>query len=109
VAISDTTKEMLLGFHKTIHKSLNLTIQAVSQRNISVAKTVIKMKDEITKLSNAATMHQAKRLIANEPNRISAYTIEVDIVEKLKRIYYFSKRMAKTVLTEKGEDVPEGY
>jgi phosphate:Na+ symporter len=39
------------------------------------------------------------RLVAAEPKRIPAYTIEVDIIEKLKRIYYFAKRMAKTVKT----------
>jgi len=35
--------------------------------------------------------------VAEEPNRIQAYTIEVDIIEKQKRIYYFAKRMAKSV------------
>ena len=46
----------------------------------------------------------ARRLVADEPNRIEAYTIEVDIAEKLQRIYYFAKRMAKTV---EPEAVPE--
>ena len=56
------------------------------------------MKDEITELSDSAATHQASRLAAEEPNRIAAYTIEIDIIEKQKRIYYFSKRMAKSVL-----------
>jgi len=43
---------------------------------------------------------QAQRLVAEEPNRIRTYTIEVDIIEKLKRIYYFAERMAKTVDSE---------
>ena len=28
---------------------------------------------------------------------MAAYTTEIDVIEKLKRIYYFAKRMAKTV------------
>ena len=40
------------------------------------------------------------RLVAEEPNRLPAYTMEIDIIEKLKRIYYFSKRMAKSVVPE---------
>jgi phosphate:Na+ symporter len=42
--------------------------------------------------------------VAEEPNRIPAYTIEIDIIEKLKRIYYFAKRMAKTVTTQEVEE-----
>ena len=49
-------------------------------------------------MANSAAVHQAARLVAEEPNRIPAYTIEVDIIEKQKRIYYFAKRMAKSVL-----------
>ena len=41
---------------------------------------------------------QAQRLVADAPNRIAAYSVEMDIIEKLKRVYYFAKRMAKTVL-----------
>jgi len=59
---------------------------------------VIRMKDEIQKLADSAAEHQAGRLVAEEPNRIAAYTTEIDIIEKQKRIYYFSKRMAKSVL-----------
>jgi hypothetical protein len=50
-----------------------------------------------------ATIHQGDRLVVDEPNRLSCYTVEVDIIEKLKRIYYFSKRMSKTVTSEDGD------
>ncbi len=56
------------------------------------------MKDEITVIVNSTAAHHAKRLVADEPNRIEAYTIEMDIAEKLQRIYYFAKKMAKTVV-----------
>ena len=60
--------------------------------------TVIAMQQEIQNLANSAATHQATRLVAQEPNRIPTYTIEIDIIEKQKRIYYFSERMARTVL-----------
>lgn len=44
-----------------------------------------------------AEQHQAQRLIADAPNRIAAYSLEMEVIEKLKRVYYFAKRMAKTV------------
>lgn len=105
--ISQPTRKVLTDFHKSIRRALSLAIQSVSQGNTEVADTVIKMKDEINKLSGSAAAHQAARLVAEEPNRIPAYTIEMDIIEKFKRVYYFSKRMAKTVITQQGEEVLE--
>ncbi len=104
VSISDTTKEVITGFHKVVARSVTSAVQAVSQNNKDVAQAVISMKDEISDLADSAALHQAQRLVADEPNRIPAYTIEMDIVEKLKRIYYFAKRMAKTVLHEYKEE-----
>jgi len=97
VSISAPTRQVLSGFHKVITKAFMAAVQAVSQNNPEAALVVTSMKDEINKLSNSAATHQAERLVAEEPNRIPAYTIEVDIIEKQKRIYYFAKRMAKTV------------
>lgn len=45
-------------------------------------------------------LHEARRLMAEEPKRIPAYTLEIEIIETLQRIYYFAKRMAKTVATD---------
>lgn len=106
-SISDPTRKVLTDFHTLVRKSLSMSIQAVSQGNLAVAEAVIGMKTDINKLSDSAASHQATRLVAQEPHRIAAYTIEVDMIEKLKRIYYFSKRMAKTVYTQEGSDAPE--
>ncbi len=105
-SISQPTRIVLTDFHKAVHQGLNLAIQAVSQSNIEAAKSVIGMKSEINRLLNSASAHQAARLVVEEPNRIPAYTTEVDIIEKLKRIYSLSRRMSSSVFIEKGEDVP---
>ena len=98
VSISAPTQHVLTGFHELLKRALSGAIQAVSQNNREIAQLVIDMKDEITSIANSAAAHQAARLVAAEPNRIPAYTIEIDIIEKQKRIYYFAKRMAKTVM-----------
>ncbi|MEW8050814.1 MAG: Na/Pi cotransporter family protein [Candidatus Thiodiazotropha sp.] len=97
-SISEPTKEVLSGFHKVVKKAVDGAVQSVSQLNTQVAQSVIAMKDEINKMAESAAVHQASRLVAEEPNRIAAYTTEVDIIEKQKRIYYFAKRMAKSVI-----------
>ena len=51
-------------------------------------------------MTNSAATHEAQRLVANEPRRIEVYTIEMDIAEKLQRIFYFARRMARTIENE---------
>ncbi|MES9992441.1 MAG: Na/Pi cotransporter family protein [Candidatus Thiodiazotropha sp.] len=97
-SISEPTRDVLNGFQKVVKKAVDGAVQSVSQLNTEVAQGVIAMKHEINNLADSAAAHQASRLVAEEPNRIPAYTTEVDIIEKQKRIYYFAKRMAKTVI-----------
>ena len=99
VSISQPTREVLTEFHDAVTRALAAAIQAVSQKNELAAQSVTSMKEEISRIADSAAAHQAQRLVAEEPNRIPAYTMEIDIIEKLKRIYYFAKRMAKTVET----------
>jgi len=57
---------------------------------------VIAVKGDITRLIDAATAHQAERLVVDEPNRLKTYAIEVDVIKKLK----LAKRMAKAMVPE---------
>jgi len=53
------------------------------------------MKPEINARTAEALGHQLERLTADEPQRFEAYRIESDIIEDLKRIYYYAKRAAR--------------
>ncbi|MTW22969.1 Na/Pi cotransporter family protein [Allochromatium palmeri] len=97
VSVSEPTRELLLDFHRTVSRALGTALQAVAQNNEIAARTVTAMKREISAIADSAAAHEARRLVAEEPKRIPAYTLEIDIIEKLQRIYYFAKRMAKTV------------
>ncbi|NEX23667.1 Na/Pi cotransporter family protein, partial [Thiorhodococcus mannitoliphagus] len=105
VSISQPTREVLSELHAAVTRSVEAAVHAVAQRNELAARTVTSMKQEISHIADSAAVHQARRLVAEEPNRIPAYTIEIDIIEKLKRIYYFAKRMAKTVPTADSSEV----
>jgi phosphate:Na+ symporter len=98
VEVSATTQQVLNGFQEAISKAVAAAVQAVGQRNQHAAQVVVGMKEEINSIADSAAAHEARRLIAAEPNRIPAYVLEVDLIEKQKRIYYFAKRMAKTVM-----------
>ncbi|NOQ90652.1 MAG: Na/Pi cotransporter family protein, partial [Gammaproteobacteria bacterium] len=100
LTISDQTRELLSSMHEIAITSTQLATDAVMTGDEEAARKVIAMKEELNRLTDWAAVHQADRLVVDEPNRLSCYTIEVDIIEKLKRIYYFSKRMSKTVVAD---------
>lgn len=97
ISISRPTQVLLTDFHMVVTDSVGAAVRAVAEDSADAAKSVTHMKKEITRITNSAALHEARRLVANEPHRIEAYTIEMDITEKLQRIYYFARRMARTV------------
>jgi phosphate:Na+ symporter len=100
VLISEGTREVLNKLHSIVATTAELAIDAVMENDQLAAQEVIDMKADITRLMESAALHETERLVAEEPNRLAAYSLEMDIIEKLKRIYYLAKRMAKTVVIE---------
>ena len=95
--IDDRANEVLTGVHGAVLRSVDAAIQSVAQGSETAAARVTSMKDEITRLADAAALNETRLLGTDDPKQIAVYAIEIDIIEKFKRIYYFSKRMAKTV------------
>jgi len=104
VSVSDATRKILDELHHVVSNAVDIARDAVMENDQIAAQEVIAMKGDINRFMESAAMHQARRLVAEEPNRLAAYTLEMDIIEKLKRIYYFSKRMAKAVMPEETQE-----
>jgi len=100
VSISKQTQALLKELHDAVSSTAERAFSAVAENNQIAAQEVIVMKSDINRMMDSAAMHEARRLVAEEPDRLAAYSLEMDIIEKLKRIYYFSKRMAKAVVPE---------
>ena len=98
IVISPATRKVLTNIHENISRTVLDALQAVIGNDQKAAQEVIAEKTEVTRLVDDAMRHQAQRLMADEPNRLPTYAMEVDIIEKLKRIYYFAKRIAKAVV-----------
>jgi len=95
VSISASTRAVLEEFHVAVSRSLEAALLAATQKNARAGAVAIGMKDEINRLADSAALHEAKRLVAEEPNRLEAYSIEVDVLANLKRVYYYAKRIAR--------------
>ncbi|MCP3918867.1 MAG: Na/Pi cotransporter family protein [bacterium] len=98
VTISPATQTVLADFHAAVVRSLDNAILAITQKNEEAAGLVVGMKEEIDRLADSAAVHEARRLVAEEPQRLEAYTLETDLLANLKRVYDFSRRMARVAL-----------
>jgi phosphate:Na+ symporter len=97
VEISDQTKEVLTRLHGLVLTALRATIDALCQGHQGRARSVIGMKAEVQSFVADAEAHQSRRLVATAPDRLAAYAVEIDIIDKFKRAYYHAKRIAKAV------------
>jgi phosphate:Na+ symporter len=107
VSISVETQAVLKKLHNVVMATVSLAIDAVAENDPHAAQEIIAMKTDIARLTDSAAMHETRRLVAEEPNRLAAYTVEMDVIEKLKRIYYHAKRMAKDVKPDEEKETKE--
>lgn len=95
--ISNQTEQLLEAFHSKVAWSVERSIQALVGDDAFIAGEVMGAKHEINRLAAEAEDHLSRRLIADEPKRLIAFRMESEVMEYLKRMYYFAKRIAKVV------------
>ena len=108
VSISLETWEIITGLHAMVADAVKAATTALMEEDYTAAGEVIAAKPGIDQIVEAATRHQVKRLIADEPNRLAAYALEIDITGKLKRIYYHANRMAEAIAQEEVVEEEKG-
>ena len=107
--ISEATQKVINTVHVVVSDALKAAVRAVVEEDKDFAMRVISMKTDLSRLVEQADLHQAQRLVSEDSGKFEAYSVEVDIIEKLKRIYYHAKRLAKTVVeSEEEQAVIEG-
>ena len=102
LVVSEQTLEVITRFHGLALGAVEEAVDAAAAGDSEVAALVIDLAEEIRRLADNAHIHIAKRLVADEPNRFAAYTREMDVIERIKRVFYFARRVAKTVNTGHG-------
>ncbi len=104
--ISPSTREILTGLHEKVCWALERATEAIASDDPEIAREVPAAKAEINRLTAEAEDHLAARLTAPAPNRLDAFKIETELVEALKRIYYYAKRIARIEAEEIGATPP---
>ena len=96
--ISQATQHVMNTFHVVVSDALKAAVRAVVDEDKVYAMRVLSMSAELNRLGEQADQHQAQRLVSEDSGKFEAYSVEIDIIEKLKRIFYHAKRMAKSVV-----------
>jgi phosphate:Na+ symporter len=98
IKISQETQKVINTLHVVVSDALKAAVRGIVEEDRGFAKRVVSMKADINRLVEQANKHQAQRLISDDSGKFEAYSLEMDIIEKLKRIFYHSKHVAKSVL-----------
>ena len=98
--ISQATQDVLRALNKEVAWATERSIRAIVSNDKAIAREVTEAKAEIDRLAGLAELHLSRRLSAGEPNRLATFRLESELMEYLRRMYYFAKRVAKLV----GED-----
>lgn len=100
VHVSKSTEGRLIELYDRVLDNIKNAIDALTENDCELAGKVIGQKEEIDRLVRQTETHLARRLIAEEPNRLESFRVESDLIENLKRMYYFAKRIAKLVRSD---------
>ncbi|MFC1558675.1 Na/Pi cotransporter family protein [candidate division KSB1 bacterium] len=95
IHISDQTLEIFNRFHMKISWTFEMALQSIADNDKASVKAVLGAKEKINKLVEDINAHLLQRLSSDDPNRRATYRLETDVVEYLKRVYYFAKQIAK--------------
>ncbi|MCB1218034.1 Na/Pi cotransporter family protein [bacterium] len=94
--------------HAAVLQACRLALQALADNDMQAARDCRAAKHSISAMMADARLGEAARLRDSSPEAMNLYGFEMGVLECYKRIYYYSARIAKTLLhvdaDENGED-----
>ena len=97
VSVSPMTADIIRDYHRKIGDALRQSTEAFRESDTNLARQVRRMKPEMAEFARNTVRHALNRLVADEPNRLQAYTREMELIENLTRIFRHTRRLAGLV------------
>jgi len=98
IAPSMETTELLARLVHTILETAQSALRALVERDEHAAQSVVAKRIAILEISADLQRQQAARLAQDDPNRLTKHRVQLEILDKLRRIYSVSEHMAISVL-----------
>lgn len=97
-APSKETTDLLHRLLQTVREAAQFAMRALVETDQQAAQVVVAKRIEILDLSAALQRQQAASLAQYDPNRLTMLRVQLEMVDKLRRIYGVSEHMAISVL-----------
>ena len=98
LVVSDSTQAMLEPIEHEVGRAYEKMLAAFESGNVGDAMDAIESKTAVTDLAAEASAHLARRLVADAPSRIEAFEAETDIIENLRRLNTYTRRIARLII-----------
>jgi len=96
---SQASVEKIQQLHTSVLSALETTLDAMGDFDYAAARSVLEAKTQIAEIASDLESHLAERLTSDREHRVIVFGLESEIVEYLKRTYYFTKRIAKEIVS----------
>jgi len=96
-APGEETRKMLVDFHTTVVKSVELAVSAIRENDQRAAESVLMMKDIMREHSELLLARKAERLKVKDPDYLALVRLEMSFVDQMRQIYALTKRIATVV------------
>lgn len=93
--VSLQVADMLIGLHKTLEVSVQDAVELIREPNPDKTIKIVERKAEVDGRLAELFRHQEKRFGEESSNRVQVFRIEMDIVEKQRRIFTLIQRIAE--------------
>jgi phosphate:Na+ symporter len=98
IAASKETFALLERLFQMVQESAHSALQALVSGDERAAQDVVACRDEILALTADLHRQQAARLAQDDPDRLLKHRVQLEIIDKLRRIYSVAEHMALSVL-----------
>lgn len=100
ITVSNATQAMLEPIEEEVRRALDKVLATLETGDPAPALEAIESKSVLNDLVIEANNHLAKRLVADAPSRFELFELETDIVENLRRIHTYTRRIAKLLIDD---------
>ena len=104
LTIGESTVTELRALATEVGQAFDQALMALETGDPDDALDVFESKKAVSALAEEATAHIAKRLVADEPDRLDNFQIETEIIETYKRFNTLTRRIARLAVYERESD-----
>jgi phosphate:Na+ symporter len=98
ITVSEATGALFVQLYESTREAARAGLRSIVEKDERSAQEVVARRNELWKLGNELLQQQAARLAQDDPQRLLKHRLQVDVLDKMRRIYGVAERMAISVL-----------